>query len=195
LVDTAGWETARDGIEEAAAHLRQEQLNRADLVLWCSAIDRTAEEVEQDDSLFSQCRSLKSRLIRITTKLDLAESLNKPRTPEIRQTPAVSVAASVAVSVNRQEGIDHLKRDIIEHLTDLRTGQEMIGTTAARCEESLTHAVQGLIRARQLVNDAEGDELIALELRDVLSHLGRIVGEVQDEDILDRIFSRFCIGK
>jgi tRNA modification GTPase len=71
----------------------------------------------------------------------------------------------------------------------------MIAATAARCGESLHAAEVALERARALALAGGGDELIALELRDALDHLGRIVGKVYADDILDRIFSRFCIGK
>jgi tRNA modification GTPase len=52
-----------------------------------------------------------------------------------------------------------------------------------------------LSRARTAVADQQGNELLAVELRDAVDHLGRIVGAVYTDDILDRIFSRFCIGK
>ncbi len=71
----------------------------------------------------------------------------------------------------------------------------MIGTTAARCRESLAHSRQSLSRARVAAEGQMGDELLAVEIRDTLDHLGRILGSVYTDDILDRIFSRFCIGK
>jgi tRNA modification GTPase len=52
-----------------------------------------------------------------------------------------------------------------------------------------------LARARQLARDHSADEFIAAELRFVLDDLGVVVGAVYTDDILDRIFSRFCIGK
>ena len=50
-------------------------------------------------------------------------------------------------------------------------------------------------RARQLVADGQGEELVAAEVRIALDQLGHVVGAVYTDDILDRIFSRFCIGK
>ena len=66
---------------------------------------------------------------------------------------------------------------------------------AARCRESLRLAGESLERAERLVQGNLGEELIAAEVRVALSELGKVVGAVYTDDVLDRIFSRFCIGK
>jgi tRNA modification GTPase len=70
-----------------------------------------------------------------------------------------------------------------------------ISSTAARCEESLRLAAESLERGIEVLSVAGGEELIAAELRLALHELGRVAGTVYTDDILDRIFSRFCIGK
>ena len=72
---------------------------------------------------------------------------------------------------------------------DLPTG------TAARCRDSLVHASQALEAASQTLLQGGGDELVAIDLRQALDELGKVVGAVVTDDILDRIFRRFCIGK
>ena len=71
----------------------------------------------------------------------------------------------------------------------------MLGSTAARCRETLTGAIDAVERAEQAGRSGLGDELIAIELREALDCLGHILGTVYSDDILDRIFSKFCIGK
>jgi tRNA modification GTPase len=71
----------------------------------------------------------------------------------------------------------------------------VVAATAVRCRESLRQATEALVRARQLVESASSEELVAAELRETLNHLGQVAGVVYSDDILDRIFSRFCIGK
>jgi tRNA modification GTPase len=71
----------------------------------------------------------------------------------------------------------------------------VLGSTAARCCESLSGALAALQQARRAAEAGLGDELIALELREAIDHLGKIAGRVYTDDVLDRIFSRFCIGK
>ena len=68
--------------------------------------------------------------------------------------------------------------------------------TAARCTGSLRAAARSLQAAVALVDEqAAGEELIAAELRSALDALGEVVGAVFADDVLDRVFGRFCIGK
>lgn len=67
--------------------------------------------------------------------------------------------------------------------------------TAARCGSSLELAAEALDRANATASDNLGEELVAAELRLALDELGRVVGAIYNDDILDRVFSRFCIGK
>ena len=186
LVDTAGWEHARDGIEAAAAELREDQLQRANLVVWCSPADLTLEEQRLNETLRAQCLLVNPAMLQVQTKSDLQQPVNARREVE---------SALPAVSAEQGTGLGELLSTIAARLSTARSDSEMIGSTAARCEESLQHARQGIDRAMASLDDQAGDELISLELREVLDHLGRIMGRVYTDDILDRIFSRFCIGK
>jgi tRNA modification GTPase len=67
--------------------------------------------------------------------------------------------------------------------------------TATRCQQSIQQASEALLSARQLVADSLGEELIAAEVRSALDAVGEVTGEVYTDEILDRIFTRFCIGK
>jgi tRNA modification GTPase len=70
-----------------------------------------------------------------------------------------------------------------------------VGSTAIRVRESLEMADASLQRAVAIAEAERDEDLLALELREALQELGRITGAVYTDDILDRIFSRFCIGK
>jgi tRNA modification GTPase len=70
-----------------------------------------------------------------------------------------------------------------------------VAGTAARCRESLDRAAVGLCDALAIARQRGGDELVAAELRLALDELGQVVGAVYTDDVLDRVFSRFCIGK
>jgi tRNA modification GTPase len=80
-------------------------------------------------------------------------------------------------------------------LQELGERQSPGASISARCAESLASARLGLRRALDAIDERVGDEWVAAELRSALDELGRIVGAVYTDDILDRIFSRFCIGK
>jgi tRNA modification GTPase len=73
-------------------------------------------------------------------------------------------------------------------------GDVVVGT-ALRCRESLRGAAASLERAADLAAAHEGEELVAADMRAALDALGQVVGAVYTDDLLDRIFSRFCVGK
>jgi tRNA modification GTPase len=183
LFDTAGWEGACESVMSRAGEQRGDRLGRADLVLWCRDANLAAEETEEDAAAFESVRSSSRPCLSVVTKADLRNRL-MPEPDGLR------------VSAVTGEGLDLLRRVVAAKLRDAEeTRGELISATAARCRDSLRCAADALSRAREAAETGEGDELIAVELRAGLDELGQICGAVYTDDILDRIFSRFCIGK
>ena len=184
LIDTAGWDGGdadQTDVSHAAQALGQEQWGQADLIVWCSPGDVTAAEQELENDVLEPLRRQRRSILVVRTKADLLSG---------------TFGDSLAVSGINRQGLAELATACVRTLATPRSGSsDFIGSTAARCFESLTHARQTLSRARTAVACQEGDELLAVELREAVDHLGRIVGAVYTDDILDRIFSRFCIGK
>ncbi len=181
LIDTAGFEEGTKGVGHAANEQRQRQWSQADLLLWCTAADLSEHERSLESSLRGEASDVASDALHILTKGDLA--------------PRREMGADVVVSPVTGLGMSELRAAIRQKLQTDAPTRELLGSTAARCHESLRGAVDGLQAARHAALDDEGDELIALELRSAVDALGRIVGRIWTDDILDRIFSRFCIGK
>ena len=93
-------------------------------------------------------------------------------------------------------GIDDLRTSLCEHLKKHDT--EEIGSvvgTAARCRQSLHLAIAAIQQAIQLTIHQQGHEFVSAEMRTVAQCLGEVTGTVYTDDILDRVFGRFCIGK
>ncbi len=192
LVDTAGWESegidnpvdrrARGkSISQAAQTLRKNQWDEADLVVWCSAGDQTAALQSQEHTILARLHGDGARILTIRTKADLKHAAG---------------AIRLAVSAIDGSGIAKLIEECVRELTGPGSREsDMIGTTAARCRESLVHCRESLSRARVALENSVGEELLVVEIREAVDHLGRILGAVYTDDILDRIFSRFCIGK
>jgi tRNA modification GTPase len=102
----------------------------------------------------------------------------------------------LSVSAWTGAGIPELQAHIRRSLEDRpQERAAVLSSTLARCQGSLTAASAALERALELVGQPGQDELIAIELRQGLAALGEICGAVYTDDLLDRIFSRFCIGK
>ncbi len=113
---------------------------------------------------------------------------------------AVELAANVpviATSSRTGAGLDELCvvfRDLLTKDSAAQYGQ-VVAATADRCRESVRLAEMALRRAQEIAALERGDELLAAELRIALSELGKVAGAVYTDDLLDRIFSTFCIGK
>ena len=89
-----------------------------------------------------------------------------------------------------------LRSAIARALRDQEAEENLPAGTGARCRGSLRRAEAALrSAARDSLLDGGGDELVAFDLRLAVDELGKVVGAVVTDDILDRIFRRFCIGK
>jgi tRNA modification GTPase len=101
---------------------------------------------------------------------------------------------AIETSAVTGRGLDQLRSAIASQLGARPMGHA-VASTAARCRSSIERAVMTVRIASSLVAQNMGDELVAAEIRIALGELGKVTGAVYTEDVLDRIFSRFCIGK
>ena len=206
LVDTAG--TSDDPVSEPAETIRAaareaslEQARRADVCVLC--VDATlcreargsrgvagakrsgAPEPDSDWGTATLCHQPPDRQRRIVvlTKVDIAASTDFP-----------SVALPTSSLTGR--GIHALREELRRAVLSVGASSSgAVAATAARCGESVRRATESLRRARDLVDRRGGEELVAAEVRVALDELGKVAGAVYTDDVLDRIFSRFCIGK
>ena len=112
-----------------------------------------------------------------------------------RTMPALPPDA-IITSAATGAGMDRLKHEIRALLADsIAADAATVTSTAVRSSESLRLAAESLRRAIEIVANKAGDELVAAEIRVALVELGKVAGVVYTDDVLDRIFSRFCIGK
>lgn len=181
LIDTAGVETAPPcEIGAAAQQSSAEQRQRARLELFCLDGTRPLNAWEQI-RLAEPAGELRTLLV--VTKCDESRRL-------------VELPGAIETSSASGEGLDLLRERIRERLQQSLPPEEgVVLATSLRCRESLRLAAESLARAAEIARQAAGEELIAAELRVALDQLGQVVGAVCTEDVLDRIFSRFCIGK
>ncbi|QDV40437.1 tRNA modification GTPase MnmE [Stieleria neptunia] len=189
LVDTAGIETADgDSSLEQISHQAQLQAHRAgrdaDIRLWC--VDHTSSDWQATCRAMRQLADEKRRPaidLWVATKCDCSGEQDLPD-PWIR-TSALTGA-----------GIESLRQQITAAIESLDTseGVSILGT-AARCTGSLRAAETAIASAIGYVGGGDGHEYVSSELRLAASALGEVTGAVYTDDILDRVFSRFCIGK
>ncbi len=173
LIDTAGAEPTLDEILAMAQHHQSQQLAAADLVLLC----RSPQQGLPTALLPAQQQAT----LRVWTQSDRAT----PTEPGWIATSAASGA-----------GIPTLKAAIQDQLQKTPgQGDAAALTTGARCRESLNEASLALQDASSGLSLHVPQDLVSLDLRAAIDALGAVLGQVVTDDILDRIFSRFCIGK
>jgi tRNA modification GTPase len=178
FVDTAGRGAAvADGIGAAAEGAAVQQSQAAHLRLLCLDATRPLDDWEHAEA----ARLDPQRLV-VRTKCDAAADS--------------TTVCGMATSSISGLGLAQLQQAVADRLTHLAgVPGDVVAGTAARCRDSLDRALGSLDAALAAVDQDVGEEFVAGEIRVGLEELGRIAGAVYTDDILDRIFSRFCIGK
>ncbi|MEW6376563.1 MAG: tRNA uridine-5-carboxymethylaminomethyl(34) synthesis GTPase MnmE [Thermodesulfobacteriota bacterium] len=188
LMDTAGLRKAKDFIEQEGMRRAKERVVDSDFVLLM--LDGSRPLDTDDMEIFEEVKRKKKVVILNKNDLPLNISLEEVKR-RFQEDPVVSI------SCLRNEGIDDLKRAIYSSLIhrDVRaTPEHMIlanvrhKTALSQAKDSLSNAVRGLEEGTSL-------EFIAFEIRSALEALGEVIGETTTEEVLNRIFEQFCIGK
>lgn len=179
LVDTAGIElNASDGVTAASQIVTRDQSQQASVGVLCLDASRPLNDWERHELAD---KSVVPRVV-VLTKCDA----------ELRSD---FDGEGIRTSCWSKIGLRALRDAITARLEESDASSSWVASTAVRCQASLRNAALSLQQARSLAVNGQGDELIAAELRIALDDLGSVVGAVYTDDILDRIFSRFCIGK
>jgi tRNA modification GTPase len=180
LIDTAGAEPDNRGenIGGIAQQFSASQAQQCDIRLLCLDATRPLNAWERHQLAANH----PSDQLVVITKCD------GPRRLEL-------ACDAIETSALSGLGLEQLRLAIHQAVVRVQRSEMAAGLTGERCTESLRRADESLLLAAQMNRAGNGEELIAAELRVALDELGKVAGAVCTEDILDRIFSRFCIGK
>jgi tRNA modification GTPase len=172
LVDTAGLRSEAGAVEVQAQALGREQAGQAHLVLVCVEAGRRPDEREEE-----LLRRAEPPALGVQTKCDLAEPL--------LDWPTTSAVTGAGLAELRGLLAERARAHV----------RPALAPSLSRCRHHVTACLGHLRRAHAVVLHEDPPELLALELRGTLDELGEMVGAVYTDDLLDRIFSRFCMGK
>jgi len=184
LVDTAGVDLLIDGtsIPGIAQEMTTAQRQQADCTVLC--VDVTAPTFAVEIADFAGRKHEGSQLLAVT-KIDLLE----------HPFDFFAHTSIIPCSSRAGFGLGELAAAVTATLTETNSSTGAVTATAARCTDSLRSARESLQASLELIASGGGEELIAADIRSALEELGRVVGAVYTDDVLDRIFSQFCIGK
>jgi tRNA modification GTPase len=187
LVDTAGIRQALDEAESIGIRKSMEALADADLVL--VVLDASAERTEEDDELLEQ--ATRRPAIVIANKCDLNREAKNPTSGKFSQ----KWGTPILTSALNGEGLAELRAEILKHLGGDAGLPETGFLTNVRHAGLIKDSLAALDVAETAVSSRVPHEMLLLDLYNALRPLDAITGATTTDDILNLIFSTFCIGK
>ncbi len=175
LTDTAGRGTTLDAIDADAQALGTARADAAEVVVWCVPLGELL--ADPAPALPSDRPAV---LVKAATKADLRPAAHVP-------------PGWIATSAVAADGLTHLLPALTAAAT--AAARPPLAPSQARCRAHVEAATTALRRAHEHAREADPPELLALALREALAEVGALAGTVYTNDLLDRIFGRFCIGK
>jgi len=187
IIDTAGIRKTDDQVEKIGVKKSQDSLKTADLVLFM--LDVSQGITEEDKEIYNLVKD--KPLIILINKTDLSVDL---AAEDIKR--QFSEDQLVFISVKEERGLKQLKEKIYSLIMDGKTAADYeYLITRMRHLKALQNSQESLERAISAWQAGISADLFAIDLREALIALGEITGETVTEDIIDKIFAEFCIGK
>lgn len=187
IVDTAGLREGGDMVEKIGIQKTQECITDADLVIFM--VDASTSPDENDRRIFDQVKH--KNILIVTNKMDL---LNHEK--DIRIPGDWAGFPVIEISVLQQTGIEKLEKSI--HRSVLR-GNGVLGENPLvpniRQKQLIELALSATLRLIEGLEKGAPLEITAIDAKEAINTLGQITGESLEDAVIDRIFSRFCIGK
>jgi tRNA modification GTPase len=207
FIDTAGLREARDEIEQEGVRRSHESLAKSEFIL--HVLDASESLTPADEKYLTEFASKKRILV--VNKVDLPRKLKfevgrdvpiappdkvGTRGPRVRADGSASRPYQIDVSCLSGQGIETLKDAIKELVWSGEIKAEMLQVMInSRHQDALNRARAATVRSLDALRADATLELVAMDLRIAVNAVGEIVGKTATEDLLDSIFSQFCIGK
>ncbi|PSO84256.1 MAG: tRNA uridine-5-carboxymethylaminomethyl(34) synthesis GTPase MnmE [Cyanobacteria bacterium QS_7_48_42] len=184
VIDTAGIRDTAETVEKMGVERSRHAAQAADLILL--TIDAQAGWTTEDEQIYQQVEHRPVILVINKTDLASAEAVQPP--------PALTQTVTTAAATN--QGIEHLEEAILASVqTGNLTAAETDVAINQRQAAALTRAKTALEQVQETIHAQLPLDFWTIDLRSAIQALGEITGEEVSESVLDRIFSRFCIGK
>jgi tRNA modification GTPase len=186
LMDTAGIREGADEVEAIGVERSREKMKTADIVLYL--FDAMEESVDTVQQIEKELNAVAKAWIMVGNKID---------DDEAAASAAIRYQSNEIhfISAREQLQLDQLKHVLTQKVISGTINTENTVVTNARHYQSLQGVSENIISIqRGMDNNIPGD-LLAIDIRQCLYHLGEITGQITNDDQLDFIFSKFCIGK
>lgn len=190
LADTAGIRAASDEVEKIGIERSKENIRLADL---CLFVVDSSDEITNEDREVAAALDGK-RTILILNKTDKAAVTGKNAAELLGITPE-AVIETAAPKGKEAVGIDALEAAIADMFVSGKVNPDEVYIANERQRDCLIKAIAALRSAKEGLVACMPTDLVFIDLEDALSALGEVTGETVQEEIVDRVFESFCVGK
>lgn len=187
LVDTAGIQASKDALEKEGIKKSKRYLELSDIVILM--LDASTA-IEKSDLDIIKMVGNKKKIV-VLNKSDLEKKIDPEKVKSLFKNDKV-----IEVSVEKKKNIDRLENAVMETVFSGNFDQgEGAMVSNARHKEALDKALTFMLSVKKAVSEDDAPELVMVDLKDAIFNLGLVIGKSVSDDILDRIFEQFCIGK
>ena len=194
FIDTAGIRDTKDQIEAIGVEKAKEKIKKAQLILYLyNEKENTTDEVIH---FVTENYHKEAKFILLHNKIEDLQEVITPFDNEILASiPEEYIFSQLRISAKENINIDELKKILSLYVKNLSPSAGNTIISNIRHYEALNNALQALEKVEEGMQMHLSGDLLAIDIRETLYHLGSITGEVSNEEVLGNIFSRFCIGK
>lgn len=186
MIDTAGIRETEDVVEKIGVNRARDMAKEADLILY--VVDSSRPLDENDEEIISMLDSRKA--IVLYNKTDLESKVDMDALKERVNRPVISVSAK------EETGIRELEKEIKNMFFSGEISfNDEVYITNARHKEALMEAAESLNLVKNSIEMDMPEDFFSIDLMNAYESLGRIIGESVGEDLVNEIFSKFCMGK
>jgi len=182
IIDTAGLRKTTDIVEKLGIERSYKKASESAIVILLGDGSMVSEgALRTEATMLSERLNNAVEVVPMMSKSDInGTSMNN---------------GTLSISARTGEGLDQLKRVLLEHVRSMLNGPGDVVVTNARHVDALTKARSAMEDAKVAIDNGLSGELLAIDLRRAQQQLGEITGQITSDDLLGSIFGRFCIGK
>jgi tRNA modification GTPase len=185
IIDTAGIRETEDVVEKIGVERSKEKINEADLIILMLDVSGALDTEDLDIINYIKDR----KYVVLLNKSDLPNKVNIEDLKDLNSQFVIEVSAKTG------EGLERLKSAIKQLFFKGEVASKDTMITNARHKQALIRAREGCIAAIEALKNTSAIDLASIDARNAWFSLGEITGETLEEDIIDKIFSEFCVGK
>ncbi|MBQ0017264.1 MAG: tRNA uridine-5-carboxymethylaminomethyl(34) synthesis GTPase MnmE [Clostridiales bacterium] len=195
LIDTAGIHESDNTVEKIGIEKAKEEIKKADIIL--VVMDASIGLSNEDLFLLERTKSYKTVYVLNKTDLKICDNVIDTIKQKIDYNEKQKQIEQyiIEISALKNNNIEILKQKIFDMVVDKNLLSNQLLITNTRHEEALQNALQSLSKAKESMMQNCSLDLVSLDIKNAWNYLGEITGETSNEEIVNRIFEKFCLGK